>query len=112
MSLLYAVFLYTPYWAMFVCMFLSGILGVTSYNIRMSSTQNYVPDTMRGRFNGIFAMLNMLGGIIGQLIAGAVGEFLPARPVIAAAMLVNILGVLIFLLPRREQVKVIYNVEV
>lgn len=112
MSLLYAVFLYTPYWAMFVCMFLSGILGVTSYNIRMSSTQNYVPDTMRGRFNGIFAMLNMLGGIIGQLIAGTVGEFLPARPIIAAAMLVNILGVVIFLLPRREQVKTIYNVEV
>ena len=112
LCVLYAVYLYTPYWSMFVSMFISGVLGVTSYNIRMSSTQNYVPDSMRGRFNGIFLMLNMLGGIIGQLIAGAVGEFLPARPVIAAAMLANILGIGAILLPRREQVKAIYNVDV
>lgn len=112
LSLLHSTYLYMPYWSMFIFLFVSGILGVTSYNIRMSSTQNYVPDTMRGRFNGIFLMLNMLGGIIGQLIAGAVGDYLPARPVMIAAMLVNILGVIIFLMPRREAVKSIYNVDV
>jgi MFS family permease len=112
LCVLYAVYLYTPYWSMFITMFVSGILGVTSYNIRMSSTQNYVPDSMRGRFNGLFLMIEMLGGIVGQLAAGAIGEFLPARPVIAALMLINVIGVFVILLPRREQVKTIYNVDI
>lgn len=112
LSVLQSFYLYMPYWSMFAFMFVIGLLGVTSYNIRMSSTQNHVPDSMRGRFNGLFAMLNMLGAIIGQLLAGSLGEFLPARPIIAVAMAVNILGVLVFLMPRRQAVKAIYNVDV
>lgn len=112
LSVFQAVYLYVPYWAMFLFMFLIGLFGVTSYNIRMSSTQSYVPDGMRGRFNGLFAMLNMLGSIIGQLLAGTLGEFLPIRPVIAGAMLVNLLGVVFLFLPRREAVKAIYNVDI
>ncbi len=112
LSVFQSVYLFTPYWAMFPFLFLSGLFGVTSFNIRMSSTQNYVPDSMRGRFNGLFAMLNMLGGIIGQLIAGTLGEFLPMRPVIVGAMAVNVLGVIFLMLPHKEAVKTIYNVDV
>ncbi|MDO4572516.1 MAG: MFS transporter [Clostridia bacterium] len=107
-----SVYLYLPYAAMLVILFFSGLFGVTSYNIRTSSTQNYVPDAMRGRFNGLFVMLNMLGGIVGQLIAGTLGEFLPTRPIFVGAMVFNALGVFALMLPRREAVKRIYNVDV
>ena len=35
-----------------------GVLGVTSYTIRISATQSYVPHEKKGRFNGAFNMLN------------------------------------------------------
>ncbi len=105
-------YLFFPFWIMLIFMFTDGMLGVTSYNIRISSTQNYVPDTMRGRFNGIFQMLVILGTIIGQLIAGALGEALPIRGIIVGAMAFNLLGVLFIMAPNREHVKKIYNVNV
>jgi hypothetical protein len=105
-------YLFFPFWAMLIFMFTDGILGVTSYNIRISSTQNYVPDSMRGRFNGIFQMLVILGSIIGQLIAGALGEVLPIRGIVVGAMSLNLLGVLFIMAPNREHVKKIYNVNV
>jgi len=105
-------YLFLPFWAMLVFMFTDGMLGVTSYNIRISSTQNYVPDSMRGRFNGLFQMLCILGTIIGQLIAGALGEVLPIRGIVVGAMALNLLGVLFVMAPNREHVKKIYNVNV
>ncbi len=35
-------------------MFINGFLAVNSYNIRISATQSYVPNELRGRFNGVF----------------------------------------------------------
>lgn len=46
-------------------MLLTGILGVTSYTIRISATQSYVPDEKKGRFNGAFNMLNTVGSFTG-----------------------------------------------
>lgn len=68
------LYLFTDFWVMMVLQFISGVICVTSYNIRISSTQNYVPNEMRGRFNGAFQTLISLGTIIGQLAAGALCE--------------------------------------
>jgi hypothetical protein len=57
-------------------------------------------------------MLVILGTIIGQLIAGALGEILPIRGIIVGAMTFNLLGVLFIMAPNREHVKKIYNVNV
>ena len=65
------IYLFTNFWVMIALQFISGMICVTSYNIRISSTQNYVPNEMRGRFNGAFQTLMSLGTIIGQLAAGA-----------------------------------------
>lgn len=46
--------------AMCLC---NGLLGVTSYTIRISATQSYVPDEKKGRFNGAFNMLNTVGAL-------------------------------------------------
>ena len=87
-------------------------LGYYSRARNLHAAAKRVADEMRGRFNGIFQMLNILGGIIGQLAAGAVGELLPARPVVLAAMALNIVCVLFVMLPGGAHVKKIYNVDV
>ena len=53
------VYLYLPFMGMLALNFLGGVFAVTSYNIRISSTQNYLPDEIRGRFNGLFQMLTI-----------------------------------------------------
>ncbi len=103
-------YLFFPFWIMLAFMLIDGVLGVTSYNIRISSTQSYLPNEMRGRFNGLFQMLLILGTISGELIAGAVGDSLPIRWVIAVSMAVTLIAVFVILLPNREHVKKIYNV--
>lgn len=104
--------LYLPLWLMIVSSTCSGLLGVTSYNIRLSTTQAYVPDELRGRFNGVFQMVTQGGTILGQLLAGALGEKLPLRPLTLAFITVNVLAVLFIMVPGRESVKAIYNREV
>ena len=118
----------TLWWGMCIANFLSGILAVNSYNIRIAATQSYVPDSIRGRFNGVFLMINMLGSIAGQLIGGAIGSLVNDRAAtvsIAGAsfqltvphvvLLVNLFHVacvFAIMLPGRRHVKKIYNVPI
>ncbi len=111
-SIIDGAYLFFPFWLMLIFMFIEGMLGVTSYNIRISSTQNYLPDVMRGRFNGLFQMLSIFGTIIGQLVAGAIGGLLPIRWIVAACMAVTALSVFFIIVPNGEHVKKIYNVNV
>ena len=108
--------------------FLVGILAVNSYNIRIAATQSYVPDSIRGRFNGVFQMFNMLGTILGQLLGGWIGEQvidraavltigtahvpITAPHVILLVNIFNVLCVLFIMLPGRKHVKKIYNVPI
>lgn len=110
-SLLEGSYFYFPIWVMMIMCFCSGILGVTSYNIRISATQHYVPDERKGRFNGTFGTLNTLGTLSGQLIAGALAEFLPTRSVISSAMLINLLAAIFVIGCSASSVKKIYNVQ-
>jgi MFS family permease len=55
------VYLFTPIPVMMVLCFLVGVGGITSYTIRISATQSYVPDERKGRFNGAFNMLSTAG---------------------------------------------------
>ena len=100
---------YLPIPLMAISFFLVGILSVTSFNIRISATQSYIPDEIRGRFNGVFQMLCTAGSIVGQLIAGGLGEFMPERIIIIMFMSLNLLGVVFVMYRGREHVKKIYN---
>ena len=93
---------------------LDAVSGMLSHEPQTSASAARGPtrSTMRARFNGLFQMLNMLGTILGQLIAGAVGDALPIRAVIAAAMAVNLLAVFAVVVPNGAHVKKIYNVNV
>ena len=111
-SFIDGAYLFFPFWAMLIFMLFEGMLGVTSYNIRISSTQNYLPDEMRGRFNGLFQMLTILGTISGQLIAGAIGDLFDIPWVVVASMTITVLAVFVIIVPNGEHVKKIYNVNV
>ena len=105
-------FVFVPRDVMLVMCFVSGFLAVNSYNIRISATQSYVPDSRRARFNGVFLMFTTLGSVIGQLIAGALGEALPIRSVIAGLQVISLASVAAIMWRGRRFVKPIYNREV
>lgn len=102
--------LFMPVYLMFVSGFLIGLLSVTSYNIRLSTTQSYVPDAKRARFNGSFFMFMNIGTIAGQLISGALVDFnIPIRAVIIALYSVCVVAVYTVLWKGRRHVIPIYN---
>ena len=109
-TILETVHLYFPVWLMATSFFIVGIMGVTSFNIRISATQAYIPDQKRGRFNGAFQMLCTLGSIVGQLSAGflAVG-IKDERLIIIGFMAVNIIAIITVMYKGRSHVKKIYN---
>ena len=104
--------LWLPVPLMFVIFFFVGIISVTSFNIRISATQSYVPDTVRGRFNGTFQMITTMGTLTGQLVAGSLGEFLPERTILIGMTAVNLTAITLTMFRHREDVKPLYNRDV
>ena len=110
-NLIDGVALFLPIPAMAAVMFLYGMLGVTSYNIRIAATQSYLPDQRRARFNGAFQMLTSLGSLCGTLLAGTLAEVLPERAVVVLFSLVGQGAAWLIMFRRRREVAAIYNRE-
>ncbi len=108
-SLVEAFYLYTPLYSMAIGSFIIGIFGVTSYNIRVSATQSHVPHEMKGRFNGVFFMLNTVGALVGELLSGLLSEALPMRATLTVFMLFNGLSALIIIGGNKKHVAPLYN---
>ncbi len=102
-------YLFSPVPVMMLLCFLIGIGGVTSYTIRISATQSYVPDERKGRFNGAFNMLSTAGALIGEFAAGTLSTVLPERIVLMSAMLVCAAAAVIFIGGGKRAVSAIYN---
>lgn len=97
-------------WNLMKCLcFAEGVLGVTSYNIRVSATQSYVPDGKKGRFNGIFQMATTAGLLSGQFLSGLSAIVLPQRAVLAAFFAVTVLAAIVLIGGNRNAVEKIYN---
>lgn len=111
-NLMDGIILWLPVPLMAVLFFADGVLGVTSYNIRVSATQSYIPDTKRARFSGTFSMLCTVGSIVGSLTGGALAEIMPERWVVTLLSAVGMLSVYIFIFRGREYVAAIYEREV
>lgn len=111
-TLIDAVKLFLPAYVIIGLEIVSGMLAVTSFNIRISATQNYIPDNVRGRFNGIFMLITLGGSIIGQLAGGALGEIWDIRLIVLGAMVINFLGIIFIMYRGRSHVKKIYNCDI
>lgn len=108
-SFMEGTMLYFPIVVMMVMCFAEGILGVTSYNIRISATQSYVPDEKKGRFNGIFQMINMGGMLLGQFVAGVLGEFMSQRTVLLGFHVLSLIAAIVIIGGNKKHVEKIYN---
>ncbi|MBQ6878146.1 MAG: MFS transporter [Oscillospiraceae bacterium] len=108
-ALVEAFYLYTPLITMMIGSFMIGILGVTSYNIRVSATQSYVPDSIKGRFNGAFFMLNTVGTLSGELLSGILSEFIPMRATLMIFMLFSAVSALVIIGGNKKHIAPIYN---
>lgn len=108
-SFLSAVILFLPVPLMAAAFFLAGILGVTSYTIRTSATQSYVPDEKRARFNGVFQMMNAMGSIVGSLLVGSLAEVFPERGIILVVNALSMASAYLLIYRGREHVSRIYN---
>ena len=106
-----AVYLFLPIPAMMFLCFCIGIGGVTTYTIRISATQSYVPDEKKGRFNGAFNMMSMLGALLGEAIGGLASEVMPERTIIMVAMLIQAILAVIIIGGKKGDVSEIYNRE-
>lgn len=109
LSMIDGLVLYLPLGVMMVFCFVEGILGVTSYNIRISATQSYVPDERKGRFNGIFQMATTLGLLAGQFFSGLLTVLIPERAVVSGFMALNFVAAVALMGGNSRHVKRIYN---
>lgn len=98
-----------PYQSLIPLMFIYGMLGVTSFNIRVSATQSYVPNEMRGRFNGAFLMITTIGTTVGQLLGGISGEFMDIPTVMIGVMFLGFISVYYCVIRNSKSLKVLYN---
>jgi len=105
------IYLYLNVPVMMAVFFVVGILGVTSYTIRISATQNYVPDEKKGRFNGAFNMLNTGGHLLGELVAGILTIKFAPRTVLTGFMMMSALFAVIIIGGNKKAVSNVYNRE-
>jgi DHA3 family macrolide efflux protein-like MFS transporter len=113
-EILSATLLFMPYVFMVIFSFIVGLLSVTSFNIRMSSTQVYIPSSIRGRVNSTQQLLWNLGSIIGAIVIGLTAEYsgIPYQYIILMASIVSLCAIVMFPIRLRSEFKKIYNVDV
>ncbi len=113
-EILGATLLYMPYVVMIVVSFIVGLLSVTSFNIRMSATQTYLPGHIRGRINSTQQMLWNIGTIVGTLSIGLIAEYsgLEYRFIILCASIVSLSAIFLIPIRMKNEFKKIYNVDV
>ena len=91
--------------------FLVGIGGVTTYTIRISAMQSYIPDERKGRVTGAFNMLVMLGAFLGEAIGGLASELIGERMIIMIAMLIQAALAVVIIGGNKAAISEIYNRE-
>jgi len=114
-EILSATMLFYPIYAlMIVASFIVGLLSVTSFNIRMSATQTYIPNAIRGRVNSTQQLMWNFGAILGALITGIAAEYagIDYRFIILASSVVSLSAVLLIPIRMKNEFKRIYNVDV
>lgn len=106
------VMLYLPVRYMVLACMTTGLFSIAVNNVRMSTTQAYVPDFRRARFVSLFEMMFAAGNILGHLAGGALGEFFEERTIIAGFNVLNIVILLVLIVGNASSVKKIYNIEI
>ena len=108
-TIIEAAYLYVSIPLMILMMLINGVLSMTSYNIRISTTQSYVPNEKKGRFNGAFQVISTSGSLLGQFFAGLMADHMDKRLVIVMFAALNLVMLWVIVYRGREAVKKVYN---
>ena len=103
------LYLYAPIPLMMFLMFSMGVMSMTSYNIRISTTQKYIPHEKKGRFNGIFQMMSTFGMMSGELLSGALADHFDKRLVVIMFSAIEFAAGWLIMFRARSHVSKIYN---
>ena len=104
-------YLYAPIWLMMIMTFSMGAMSMTSYNIRISTTQHYIPDEKKGRYNGTFQMMSTFGLMAGEFIAGGMADYMDKRLVVVMFSTIEFIAAWLIMFRGRREVSKIYNQE-
>lgn len=111
-STLDCCYLFLPVPLMMLCCLMTGLGGMTSYNIRLSSTQSYVPDDRKGRYNGIFQMMTTVGTLVGQLIGGVLSTMMGERAIVVIISIITGSAAFLLIGKHKPEVSAIYNQDI
>lgn len=113
-EILSGTMLFMPYPVMVAFSFIVGLLSVTSFNIRMTATQLYIPSHMRGRINSTQTLLWNIGTILGCLIIGFIATYstIDYRLILLGVTSVSLGAVFLIPIRMKEEFKKIYNRDV
>lgn len=89
--------LFLPYPLMIVNRFICGVLGITSYTLRESSVQSYLPRDMRAKVNAIFNVATSFTVIIFQLGVGSIGDVLGYRRTVVLFTAISMAAIIGFI---------------
>lgn len=107
-----AIFFLMPFVIMVVMKFVLGILGMNSANIRVTSINAYIDDTKRGRINAVYQTMIGLAILLGKLCAGWLGEHYSFVQIGLLYGSIIFMGVLIFVIGKKNAIKPLFNREV
>jgi MFS family permease len=89
--------LFLPYPLMIVNRFICGLLGMTSYTLRETSVQSYLPRDMRAKVNAIFNVATSFTVIIFQLGVGSIGDVLGYRRTVVLFTAISMAAIIGFI---------------
>jgi MFS family permease len=106
--------LYYPLPLMILSAFFVGLIAVTSFNIRMSATQSYIPNDKRARINSAQNLMHGAGSVAGLLVTGFLATFVTQdyRLIVLLSAVVSIGAILFFPVRLKKEFVKIYNREV
>lgn len=108
-AVLDAFFFFYSFPLMLGSKFLLGILGMNSANIRVTSINSYIDDSMRGRLNAVYMTMVLGAQMLGQLSVGWLAERLPIPYVALICGGLNMAGIFFFVIRNAGVIRPLYN---
>ena len=96
---------------MYIFKVIMGVLGMNSANIRNSAVQSKLEPAYRAKMNAFFSILIGLGTMLGNMVFGYLAEFIAIPLVVIISQSFYLLAVLLILLPNKNIIKPLYNLE-
>lgn len=96
---------------MYIFKVVMGVLGMNSANIRNSAVQSKLEPAYRAKMNAFFSILIGLGTMLGNMVFGYLAEFIAIPLVVIISQSFYLLAVLLILLPNKNIIKPLYNLE-